>query len=613
MAKFNDSPRAPARAGGVATEYGSLKFMGLSLSPSPDLRPTRRLIIVAVVFGLLVCAVLASRANLTGHLGDTDDATRLLLVRDLLAGRGWYDQWLGRMGPPLGTYMHWSRLLDGALAGVESVLRVFMAPATAELAMRFFWPLAWVFPAVGAALIVGRNLGGRSAVMLTAILLINPILYRQFMPGRIDHHNIQIAMTVIALACAVARTKRARWAAIGGVATALGLAIGLEALALQAMIGASFGLALARDRDAARPAAAYGLALAGASAAFFLIQTPPWRWSLSFCDALALNLTVALVLAGLGLAATAWIAAKAPGWARLALLGVVGVAAVGAYVALHPACLHGPFAELDPAVRPIWFDHILETQPLDYIFKIDRAGALTAGFMSVLGLAGAVYLMFRERPWLSPGHVLVAGCVIVAVAVGFFAWRMQDYVFWVGTPVLGAALSRLAARRLGDLMVPSVVLAVIASPEGLGLATSTMMGLKDKPGHDILAPARAACFAERSYAELAGLPKGVVLSEQDLGAFILALTPHATIAAPYHRLSASILAAHNAFNAPPALAEARVRALSVTYVVDCPPYPMYADQGSFGARLRAGQTPAWLEPLSTPKATLRIYRVRPLG
>ena len=162
-------------------------------------------------------------------------------------------------------------------------------------------------------------------------------------------------------------------------------------------------------------------------------------------------------------------------------------------------------------------------------------------------------------------------------------------------------------------MVPSVVLAVIVSPELLGLATSTVIGLKDKPGHDVLAPARAACFAMRSYADLARLPKGVVLSEQDLGAFILALTPHATIAAPYHRLSASILAAHNAFNAPPAVAEARVRALSVTYVVDCPPYPMYADQGSFGARLRAGQTPAWLEPLSTPKATLKIYRVRPAG
>ena len=610
MSKFNDSPRASVGVGG---EDAPSKFLGMSLSPSPDLGAARRLLAVAGVFGLVVCARLAWSAHLVGRFADTDDATRLVLVRDLLAGRGWYDQWLGRMGPPLGTYMHWSRLLDGALAGLDGLLRVFLSAPTAELAMRFFWPLLWIFPAVGAALIVGRNLGGRSAVLLTVILLADPFLYRQFMPGRIDHHNIQITMTIVALACALARTKRARWAALGGVAAALGLAIGLEALALQALIGASFGLTLARDRAAARPAAAYGLALAGASTAFFLIQTPPWRWSLSVCDALGLNLTAALVLAGLGLAATAWIAARAPGWARLAALGVVGVVTIGVYVALHPACLHGPFAELDPAVRPIWFDHILETQPLSYIFTIDRVGALTAGFMSVMGLAAAIYLLARDRPRLATQYILATGCLVVAVIIGYFAWRMQDYVFWLGTPVLAAALSHITARRLRDLMVPSAILTSIISPEALGIATSAVIGLKEKPGHDVLAPARAACFGARAYVALAALPKGVVLSEQDLGAFILVFTPHSAIAAPYHRLSASILAAHNALNAPPASAEARVRALRVTYVVDCPPYPMVVAPGSFGARLRAGQTPVWLEPLSAPKATLRIYGVRPKG
>lgn len=587
--------------------------MGMTLSPSPDLSATWRLLAVTLVFGLVVCLRLSWKTHLIGHLGDTDDATRLVLVRDLLAGRGWYDQWLSRMGPPAGTFMHWSRLLDGGLAGFQSVLRLFLSPATAELAMRFFWPLMWVFPAVGAALIVGRSLGGRSAVLLTVALLADPILYRQFIPGRIDHHNIQITMTMIALACALAPKNKSRWAAVGGVAAALGLAIGLEALLIQAVIGAGFGLALARDRRAAGPAGAYGLALAAASAAFFLIQTPPARWSLSFCDALALNLDAALVIGGLGLALTAWLAAKTPDATRWVLLGLTGAAAVGVYLALRPACLHGPFGELNPAVRPIWFDHILETQPLTYIYKIERTGALTAGFMSVMGLAAAAYLFIADRPRVRTDRLMVGAGLIVAVAVGFFAWRMQDYVFWIGTPVLGAALSRLAAKRLHDLMVPSVVLATILSPLGLGIGLGWVIGLKDKPGHDSLAPARAACFAQAAYPALAALPQGVVLSEEDLGAFILAFTPHATIAAPYHRLSAEILAAHNALNAAPPLAEARVRRMGVTYVVDCPPYPMSVDVGSFGARLRAGQTPAWLDALSAPKATLKIYRVRPVG
>jgi hypothetical protein len=111
---------------------------------------------------------------------------------------------------------------------------------------------------------------------------------------------------------------------------------------------------------------------------------------------------------------------------RWALLVLTGAAAVGAYLALHPACLHGPFAELNPAVRPIWFDHILETQPLTYIFKIERLGALIAGFMSVMGLAAAAYLAFRERRAPTTETLVVAVCFGVAVGIGFFAWRMQD-------------------------------------------------------------------------------------------------------------------------------------------------------------------------------------------
>jgi hypothetical protein len=78
-------------------------------------------------------------------------------------------------------------------------------------------------------------------------------------------------------------------------------------------------------------------------------------------------------------------------------------------------------------------------------------------------------------------------------------------------------------------------------------------------------------------------------------------------------MAEAIIADHAAFSAPPAQAEAKVRALGATYVVDCPAYPMIADAGGFGDRLRHGSVPAWLEPLSKPKAILTIFRVRPAG
>ena len=66
--------------------------------------------------------------------------------------------------------------------------------------------------------------------------------------------------------------RRARWAAVAGAASALGLAIGIEALAFHALIGASFAIRLMADRKAVGEARAYGLALGLGCLAVFLVQ-----------------------------------------------------------------------------------------------------------------------------------------------------------------------------------------------------------------------------------------------------------------------------------------------------------------------------------------------------
>ena len=362
--------------------------LAANLSPSPDLRGARPMIWLALAVAVAICALLALWTGALHGYGDTDDATRLVIVRDLVAGRGWYDQSIPRLHPPQGTWLHWSRLLDGGIAGLILAFRQIAPPAAAEYWARYAWPLLWVFPAVAAALAIARNLGGRSAPFLTALLLLIHLqLYRQFHPGRIDHHDIQITMTVVALACALATRNRTRWAALAGAAAALGLAIGLEAMPLLAVIGAGYGLALARDRNAGGPAVAYGLVLAASTAALFMIETPPWRWSMAFCDEIAPNLVAGVAVAGLGLALAGALAPRAPSWGRIGLIAATALAGGGVYLALDPQCLHGPFAAMDPAVRPFWFDRIQEVQPLPKMLGLENRAALTAIAVLVMSLA----------------------------------------------------------------------------------------------------------------------------------------------------------------------------------------------------------------------------------
>ena len=49
-------------------------------------------------------------------LGDTDDNMRIMQVRALLHGQGWYDLRQYRLDPPWGANIHWSRLVDLPIA-----------------------------------------------------------------------------------------------------------------------------------------------------------------------------------------------------------------------------------------------------------------------------------------------------------------------------------------------------------------------------------------------------------------------------------------------------------------------------------------------------------------
>ena len=95
----------------------------------------------------LVIATLAGPGpSLSDWLGDTDDAVRLVTVRELLGGAPWFDTTLPRIGAPEPLVSHWSRLIDAAArrADRRSVAAAW-ARSGAELATRIVWPALLFF------------------------------------------------------------------------------------------------------------------------------------------------------------------------------------------------------------------------------------------------------------------------------------------------------------------------------------------------------------------------------------------------------------------------------------------------------------------------------------
>jgi hypothetical protein len=561
-----------------------------------------------IVTGIVGVLLLTTSFGGGWTAGDPDDALRLSIVRDLAHGRGWFDQRVDRLQPPLGTYMHWSRLLDGGLALTD---RLF-----GEHGMRALWPLLWIFPAAWSVVTIARSVAreeakGLAVLFAVALLLIVQPIYGQFRPGRIDHHNVQIALCLVALACAVARGGRVRGALGAGLATGLGLAIGLEALPFEAAIGAGIALEFVVDPRSAHRARAYGLGLASAATGCFLIQTPPSRWGLSVCDALGVNLVLGLVAAGAGLSASAILTRKRSWRVRLVAVGAAGVIAAALYLSLKSACIHSVFAEVDPRLGPFWFDHVDELRPIGRVLidaPIDATHIIIAALIAVVSLGGVIALRPRGC-WPDPPFVNLTVCTVLAVAAGFAAERMCHYIMWFAIPSLATLFADAfvlcgpsARRTVGRFAIAGAALPLL------------VVTLKAYGAVHTAAPIRDLCADPQAFAVLARQPPGVVLGEIDLGSYVLANTASSALAAPYHRMAWGNLAAHAALSAPVDRAEGRVRALNASYVLECPAHRhqwsrlgMSAD--ALQRRLDAGQPPAWLHPLTAPGATLEIYRV----
>jgi hypothetical protein len=317
------------------------------------------------------------------------------------------------------------------------------------------------------------------------------------------------------------------------------------------------------------------------------------------------------VISGLGLCAVASVASRLTATGRLVALGAAAAAAAGAYVASDPACLRGPFAAVEPLAHKLWLDTVEEIQPLPVVFRLDRAAAIDGIATLITTLIAAVYLLAR-RSTRTPATVLAVAAFFVSCLLATRYWRTMDYVAWIGIPLMGAALSSVAVSRLRDLFVPTLAVSILVSPTNVAIAANsagnTFLPRQGRLSHSVVRPSER-CFAPKTFRQLAVLPPGTVMSQVDMGSFILAFTPHAALVAPYHRISHEIVETFEAFDTPVGPAEAKVRALGATYIVDCRGLSLSGRPGTLGASLRSGPPPAWLQPLSPPGATLSIWRV----
>lgn len=569
--------------------------------------PTHRpsfVVLLGVAWLLIVVQLMTQFWAMTGYtLPDADDAMRLVEVRDFLAGQGWFDLHQARVNPPAGFDSHWSRLIDAGLAGLFLLFRLFADRALAERLMLALWPVLWLIPVMGGAAAIAWRMAGREAACVVLLLAVFGMPgMGQFRPGRIDHHNVQIALAVLVVAATVWSDRGRIAAALAGTLTGLAMTIGLESLPMLALCGAAFALRYMLDPAAAAALRAYGLTLAGSMLLGFLLSIGPDRWGESFCEQIAINSTAAVMVSGLGLALTStkWVARQL--WTRAAAIVATTAAAVALGLWFEPRCIGGPFAIMDPTVRSLWLMDISEMQSLGRMLGLEPLSAVALISFPALGLLAAALIAPERRRdfgFLTAAAVFVLACVLTVAVTKFYS-----YALWLAVPPVAVAALRICAWLDLRALLPRFIAAMLVTPMAVTLGAMTIASAAGTAeGLDIDPPARQACVNEGNIAQLDRLPAGLmVANELEWGPYLVAFSHHSVVAAPYHiRLSAAILTANAMFAEPPAQARRVLADAGVDYMVICGtrgPVGLTATQmaASLWTHIESGEVPDWLMP-----------------
>jgi len=590
--------------------------MTMAAPPASPRLPLGR---IGLVWLLLAMVLLVTGAGniLAGQFPDPDDTLRMVQLRDLLGGQGWFDTTQYRIDPPAGTPMHWSRLVDVPLALVALALQPLLGAASAQMAAAVAVPLlTFGCVVVLAGWIASRFFEDEVVGFAGLACGIVPATIGKFQPLRIDHHGWQVVAVMLATA-ALFTLRPVKGAIVAGLALAAGLMISIEVLPFAAAFAGV--LALGWLREPAKPAALapFLVALAGGLVALFAITRGPDALA-PWCDAIApAHLAFfAIVAAG------SWFATKMRllrPWVVAGALAVAGGAGLAVFAALSPKCLAAPFGDLDPLVRHYWYDNIFEGLPAWRQSAKELLGnlpQLVAGGVALALLCRASD-GDRRRQWGQYLLLYAAACL-----AGLFVWRSMAFAGALAAVPLGwlivrglELLRRLTLGRPAQTKAAALTTAALVMVGSATWLAPSARAHKPAPAQSAPAVRDSSCELNRNAARLNSFGAATVFAPFDIGPALLERTHHATVATSHHRAQAAMHDVITAFMASDDEARAIVANHGASYVVVCTDVSeprIYAADAPDGlmAHLLAGRAPAWLHPVDVgAPAALKVWQV----
>lgn len=584
-----------------------------------------------MLFGLWAAIAIAitirtlTNLEITPLFNDTDDAMRLVMVRDFLAGQGWYDLTQYRLNTPFGASIHWSRLIDVPIATIIMVLTPLAGSGTAETIAAYIWPLALLLVLMWLSAKLAMRLAGPDAMLPGLVLpVLSAALLPEFSPGRFDHHNVQTLLTIAVVLTTINAWRSPISGLLAGVLLATSLAIGTETLPIVAGAILSFGLYWVADKSKANALRLFGLGFAVAGLLHLALAAPAQQWLLPACDAHSIVYALAALATGTVFSLLPFLPSAPHNWPlRLGAGVALGGLTLGLLLMAYPQCLGGPYAALDPWLRDNWIANITEARPL--LVALQQTPGITIAIV-IPPLAALVIIGWRLVYGESQNRVewmVLALFLLLSVVVMVFQIRGARLAAPLAVPAGAWLILSVRARYLDNqrlinaaaligswilfagfaIAIPITWLQDTLAPTAITTASASAL-----PG------AESVCQQPATFHQLATLDPMRLMAPIDLGPYLLLFTPHETLGAPYHRNKDGMLDTVRFLNHSITDARQIVAARGIERVVTCATLPEMkgypgAAEDSFLHLQSRGELPNWLIETTSEDSALRIYKV----
>ncbi len=583
------------------------KSSGVSRGTDTSGRMTLVLIAFAVAALLTAFDIVDGRS----YYRDIDDLLRSLQIRTLLDRGGWYDLSIPAIRMPEAYISPWSRLVDLPYVVLTLLAQPFLGRERA-LAFAFHaWQPVMLAGFCWLAVATMQRIAGEEGrvrpVHVIAAFAMMPLSLWEFSPGRIDHHNVQLLLLMLAL------YGVSLWSAAGGMlvglACVLSVVVGLElapvVLIVMLGVGAAWVFGLAGSGPMQRALSASVAVLTPAAA---LLLIGPGEMLATRCDAFSAPYLAALTGYGAISFAAAHFVREARPVARLAAVVVPGGLLALLLAFGFPTCLRGPYQMIDAQLHALWLDRVQQEKTfLAFYTASETIKVACLGLMAIVAAAALPFVWRRSRQ----GDAAVAIVYAVAVALFLFTLLQTRFIRFPGAcvmlflPVVWAEIG----RRNAAVVRATAAAAVVVLVGGYGLYR-LVPAEPFRP--DVVDYLTFDTCTGVDVSPLASVPPGRIMAPSSLGLDIAGRLPEGMSvgAVSFHRAAPGLKRMFDLFVSTES-AVRREAAAPFDYVAVCR-YPIVGyipNDTLYAALARGGDWPGLVRIIDSPKDGFQLFRI----